>query len=98
MLKAGSTWLAMPSRVRKVRMSRMMYGGVYMRQFLPISNKTVDSAPKREVPPGTASIRAASSAAMSSGEPAPKVSLTSRRYSIGEATKPVAMKACTSPS
>ena len=38
---------------RACALSRMMYGGVYMRHSLPMSKSTVDSAPKREVPPGT---------------------------------------------
>lgn len=32
MLKSGSTWPEMPSRVRNVRMRRMMYGGEYLEE------------------------------------------------------------------
>ena len=41
-----------------------MYGGVYICQKKPMSPRTTERAPKREPPPGQASIRSRSSLAM----------------------------------
>ncbi len=65
---------------------------VHMRQSCPISKRTVERAPKREVPPGTACMRARSSAAIcccASGPAGRKGALTFSRASMGVPTKPL---------
>ena len=79
----------------------MMYGGEYIRQSLPMSNRTVESAPKRLVPPGHAPIFARNSDAIRccASDPAGrKGALTFSLASMGEPTKPLLMKAMTRPS
>ena len=61
------TWPAIPSSVRKVRMRRRMYGGVYIFHRSPIPERTVARAPNREVPPAVASMFISSSRAWTMG-------------------------------
>jgi hypothetical protein len=54
MLNSGSTRAAMPSSVRKVRMSSRMYGGVNIfHEGASTWLRTVASAPKRDDAPST---------------------------------------------
>ena len=104
MLKPGSTFAAMPSSVRTVRISKMTYGGVYMSHVKPMSPSTALIAPKREPVSAQSSMRALSSAAITSGKGRPlgcvfcHASPSRARHSSGSPTKPVSMNARTSPS
>merc|ERR1719201_2512100 len=71
-LKAGSTWFAMPSRVRKVRVSKIIYGGVNIYHVKPISPKTAAKAPKRDPVSGAAAILLSTSSAMTAGRGLPE--------------------------
>ena len=69
----------------------------YIRHKLPISKRTVDSAPNREVPPGHASIFSLSSAAITAAclvGSVRKGLSTASRYCMGVPTNPEAMNAC----
>ena len=94
-LKAGSTWFAMPSRVRNVLVSKIIYGGVNMYHVKPISPKTAAKAPKRLPVSGAALMRRSTSSAMTSGRGRPEGCASSQsspsfsRQLMGVPTKPV---------
>ena len=78
MLKFGSACSAMPSNVKNVRMSKMMYGGVRNLKLALSLAKPVARAPNRLCPPSSADNVFATAAVISSSVagsyPAPRVS------------------------